>query len=83
MNANGNKKIKVGMTVVYRGSWGHDAPKQTQIEAIELCEQEHEKYGVQVNEADVKDIRRCVFDLTDGHWCYGYQIQSIVTRPKK
>lgn len=83
MNANGNTKIKVGMTVVYRGSWGHDAPKETTIEAIELCDTKGAKYGTPVESADVADIERCTFDLADGHWCYGYQIDSIVTPNKK
>jgi hypothetical protein len=77
MNANGNKTIKVGMTVIYRGSWGHDAPKQAKVESIELCPCEHCKYGDNVQEADIADIRRCVMDLSDGHWCYGYQIDEV------
>ena len=83
MEANGNTHIKVGMTVVYRGGWGHDAPKEAKITSMELCECEGDKYGDPVKEAPVTEIERCVFDLNDGHWCYGYQIDSIVTKPNK
>lgn len=78
MNTNGNKTVKVGMTVVYRGSWGHDAPKRTEIESMELCDCEGSKYGEPVSEIDIKDIRRTTFDLADGHWCYGYQITEVI-----
>lgn len=77
METNGHKTIKVGMKVVYRGSWGHDAPKETTIEYIELCEN-GEKYGEPMSEVSVKDIKNCTFDLADGHWAYGYQITKII-----
>ena len=78
METNGHKTLKAGMKVVYRGSWGHDAPKEAIVEDIELCESEHEKYGEPVDEVAVKDIRRCCLDLSDGHWAYGYQITKII-----
>ena len=78
MNANGHKTLKTGMEVLYRGSWGHDAPKVATIESIELCENEYEKYGELTSEVSVRDIRRCVVDLSDGHWAYGYQITAIL-----
>ena len=66
--------IKIGDTVTYRGGWGADTPKQAKIEGIELCSKIGQKYGKHVKEIDVKNIERCVFALSDGHWCYGYQI---------
>lgn len=66
--------IKIGDTVTYRGCWGNDVPKQTKVEGIELCRSIGGKYGKPVKEIDVKNIERGVFDLSDGHWCYGYQI---------
>ena len=78
MKTNGIKKIKVGMTVIYRGSWGHDAPKEAKIEAMELCESENEKYGEQVDEVAIEDIRRTTFDLNDEHWCYGWQVDEVI-----
>lgn len=78
MRTNGHNTLKVGMKVIYRGCWGMDAPKETIVEDIELCEQEHEKYGELVDEVPVEDIKRCCVDLADGHWAYGYQITEII-----
>ena len=70
--------IKNGSKVIYRGSWGQAAPKETTIEGIELCEQEGDKYGKPVDEVSMTDVKRCCFDLADGHWCYGYQIVKVI-----
>ena len=78
MNTNGHKTIKVGMTVIYRGSWGYDAPEKVKIEGIELCDCEGCKYGEPVDEVPVEDVRRCTFDLDNGHWAYGFQIDEII-----
>ena len=78
MRTNGHTTLKKGMKVIYRGSWGTDAPKETTVEYIELCEDEHEKYGEPVDEVAVEDIKRCCVDLSDGHWAYGYQITEII-----
>lgn len=78
MNTNGHTTLKTGMKVMYRGCWGQDAPKETTVEGIELCEYEHEKYGEPVDEVAVQDIKRCCVDLADGHWAYGYQITEII-----
>ena len=78
MKTNGHTTLKTGMKVIYRGSWGHDAPKETTIEYIELCDCEGCKYGEPVNEVAIQDIRRSTFDLADGHWAYGYQVTEIL-----
>ena len=80
MNTNGNKTIKVGTKVTYRGSWGHGPVKEATIESIELCDCVNAKYGTPVSEVSVEDIRRCVFDLDDGHWAYGDQIVEILSK---
>lgn len=70
-----NGIINVGDKITYRGSWGMDAPKETEVEAIERTlfpnskEVDHE-----VDEISVDEIEYGIFYLTDGHWCYGYQI---------
>ncbi len=66
--------IKIGDTVTYRGGWGTDTPKQAKIKWIELCRAPGQKYGTMKKEINVKSIEHCVFGLSDGHWCYGYQI---------
>ena len=44
------------------------------VTRIELCRVAGEKEGLQVDKIFVEDKDRCVFDLDNGHWCYGYQI---------
>lgn len=78
MKTNGHTTLKKGMSVIYRGSWGHDAPKETTVEYIELCPIENCKYGDEVDEVLVEDIRRSVVDLADGHWAYGWQIEELI-----
>lgn len=68
------KKLKVGDKVIYRGHWGKDLPKETIIESIELCNEEGGKHGDVVNEMTEDNYKRCCLELTDKHWCYGYQI---------
>lgn len=78
MKTNGHTTLKKGMKVIYRGSWGHDAPKETTVEYIELCDCEDCKYGDEVDEVLVEDIHRSVVDLADGHWAYGWQIEELI-----
>lgn len=68
------KTLKVGDRVTYRGSWGQGAPKEATIESIEYCQNAGDKYGIATDEVYVDDVERSVFDLSDGHWCYGFQI---------
>jgi hypothetical protein len=69
--------IKVGDQVVWRGSWGSDAPCHATIEAMELCEVPRAKYGIRTDEVHLIDKDRTVFTLTNGSWAYGYQIEPV------
>lgn len=69
--------VRVGDTVIWRGSWGNDAPKQAVIESMELCKREREKYGIPVNEAYWSDKNRLCVSLSNGSWAYGYQIEAV------
>ena len=62
------KIIKIGTKVVTR----HGEAKVT---GIELCERHSEKYGIDVDKIFVADKDRCVFDMDNGHWSYGYQVE--------
>ena len=62
------KIIKIGTRVVTR----HGEAKVT---GIELCENHSEKYGIDVDKIFVADKDRCVFDMDNGHWSYGYQVE--------
>ena len=63
------KYIKIGTKVSTQ--WG-----DAKITDIELC-QNGEKYGIPQKEIFSEDKDRCTFDLDNGHWAYGYQIQTI------
>ena len=69
--------VRVGDTVIWRGSWGRDAPKKAVIEQMELCSRPHEKYGESVNSALWKDKDRLCVTLSNGSWAYGYQISPV------
>ena len=47
---------------------------EAKVTGIELC-QNGEKYGIDQKKVFVEDKDRCTFDLDNGHWSYGYQIQ--------
>ena len=70
--------INVGDTVMWRGKWGADPAKPAKIIRMELCKQERDKYGVEVNSAWVSDKNRLCVDLDNGSWAYGFQIEPIV-----
>jgi hypothetical protein len=72
------KVIKVGSKVIYKSSWGAEEPKMAIINGMQLCEEEGEKYGVDTNKIPWEQKNYGVYDLSDGHWCYGYQIVELV-----
>lgn len=72
-----DKIIKVGDEVIWRGGWGSDAPRRAKIVAMELCENERDKYGVDVSAAYLRDKDRLCVTLDTGNWAYGFQIQPL------
>ena len=46
------------------------------ITGIELCK-DGSKYGIGMDKIFEKDKDRCTFDMDNGHWAYGYQINPI------
>lgn len=62
--------MQIGDEVVSR----HGVAK---IIGIELCENKYEKYGIEVKQVYALYKDRCVFDLDNGHWAYGYQVDII------
>lgn len=73
-----SKKIKIGSKVSYKGAWGTKPEKEVIIETIEKCAEEGMKEGIEVEEIDWSEKNYGVYDLSDGHWCYGYQIISLI-----
>ena len=73
-----NRVIEIGSKVIYRGAWGTEPEKEVTIEGMQLCEEEGDKYGIDTDEIPWEQKNYGVYDLSDGHWCYGYQIVELV-----
>jgi len=69
-------KLKIGDEVIWRGSWGKDAPKIAKVESIEITN--GGKYGEQVDEVEWSKVyeRNITVDLDNGHWAYASQIKK-------
>ena len=70
--------IKIGSKVMYRGSFGMGCPEKVTIESIDMCEKEGDKYGDAVESIDWDMKNYGCFTLSNGHWCYGGQIDSLL-----
>jgi hypothetical protein len=71
-----SKVLRIGDTVMWRGGFGSEAPKEAIVESIELC-RAGEKYGDSVSSVDWSKKDRIVVDLNNGHWAKGHQISPI------
>ena len=70
--------IKIGSKVMYRGSFGMGCPEKVTIESIDMCEKEGDKYGDAVESIDWDMKNYGCFTLSNGHWCYGGQIDLLL-----
>ena len=70
--------IKIGSKVMYRGSFGMGCPEKVTIESIDKCKKERDKYGDAVDSIDWDMKNYGCFTLSNGHWCYGEQIDSLL-----
>ena len=70
--------IKIGSRVMYRGSFGMGCPEKVTIESIDMCEKERDKYGDAVESIDWDMKNYGCFTLSNGHWCYGGQIDLLL-----
>ena len=78
--AKSNGTLKVGDEVMWRGSFGSDAPKKATVKCIEVMECEGDKYGDEVQSVEMVNGRwesPIVVSLTNGHWARGKQISLI------
>jgi len=73
-------KLKIGDTVIWRGAWGQQEPKEAKVESIELCAN-GSKYGKDVKSVDWNTVtsgnRSITVQLDNGHWAYGYQLTEL------
>ena len=70
--------IKIGSKVIYRGNFGMGCPEKVTIESIDMCEKEGDKYGDAVESIDWDMKNYGCFTLSNGHWCYGGQIDLLL-----
>lgn len=70
--------IKIGSKVMYRGSFGMGCPEKVTIESIDMCKKERDKYGDAVESIDWDMKNYGCFTLSNGHWCYGEQIDLLL-----
>ena len=70
--------IKIGSKVMYRGLFGMGCPEKVTIESIDMCEKEGDKYGDAVESIDWDMKNYGCFTLSNGHWCYGWQIDLLL-----
>ena len=70
--------IKIGSKVMYRGSFGMGCPEKVTIESIDKCKKERDKYGDAVDSIDWGMKNYGCFTLSNGHWCYGEQIDLLL-----
>ena len=70
--------IKIGSKVMYRGNFGMGCPEKVTIESIDKCKKERDKYGDAVESIDWGMKNYGCFTLSNGHWCYGEQIDSLL-----
>lgn len=72
------KEIKIGSKVIYRGTFGMGYPEEVTIEGIDKCKKERDIYGDAVESIDWDMKNYGCFTLSNGHWCYGEQIDSLL-----
>ena len=72
------KKLKIGDTVIWRGSWGSDSPEKAKVEGIEINTR-GSKEGEPVEECDWSEVTRdnCIISLDNCHWAYGNQVKPV------
>lgn len=71
--------LKIGDAVMWRGSWGRDAPKEVRV--VEMWETEYpaQTHGTPVESTQWDLVRADMvcFILDNGKWAYGEQISEI------
>jgi hypothetical protein len=71
--------LSVGDRVLWRGSWGTDAPRLATVLRIESTHTTRTKHGRQAHHLDWDRVRAgyAVVDLDTGNWAYGDQISPL------
>ena len=64
-------------TFIQQGTKVNSRFGAAKVTRIELCRVAGDKEGLQVDKIFVEDKDRCVFDLDNGHWQYGTQVEVV------
>lgn len=72
------KVIKVGSKVMYRGCFGTGKVKEAKIESITKSLEKRSMDGSRTKTIYWDEREYGYFTLSDGHWCYGYQIVDLL-----
>ena len=74
--------LKVGDSVMWRGSWGRDTPLPTKVTSIEIVAPGEKEGGEDVKQVPwaVVESGCVVVTLDNGHWAYGDQISPASTK---
>jgi len=69
--------IKIGSTIKYRDNFGCGAQRTTIVRGIQHCAMQGAKDGEAVQSIAWYAKNYGCFDLANGHWCYGKQIDVM------
>lgn len=74
-----SRYLRVGDHVLWRGSWGSNAPQPAIVAALEQTSEPHSKYGHEVSSLRWDLVRAgfAVVILENGHWAYGSQLAPL------
>jgi hypothetical protein len=76
MNIMNRRTTKMERQYIMIGTKVNSNHGEAKVTGIELCKN-GEKYGIDMPKVFVEDKDRCTFDLDNGHWAYGYQVDPI------
>ena len=68
-------KLRVGDTVMWKGSWGKDIAKE-----VIVTDMEYSTDGKIIKVMDWETVmsgREIIVSLNNGHWAYGFQLSKI------
>lgn len=77
--------FRVGMPVMWRGSWGRDTPKKAVVQSIGRTEEPNQKEGTEVEEVGFSVVDGgwefpFVCTLNKGSWAYSHQVVPFIKR---
>lgn len=78
--------MKIGDSVLWSGGWGRRAPKPAVVASIEITDIPGDAYGQPATFVPWDTVRTddcVVVTLENGHWAYGFQLESVPATEKR